>query len=315
MPEPSQPAPGTQRRIFGRLRAQPGYRTAILAFVLTVILGVGSTVAYAYWNQSTTITVTGSTRSDLPANTTLVGAQPVFQSRPGKPAYDSCKPTFGSTYTDMTFVWKAAERAKSYLVTVKSTNSGYPFADMNTKTDTQTVSAASASFRFPRLDSQPDTRYVVRVMPMSGATPGDPLYFTFLYGKDTNTCWGSADFADFGKLPGGSPFPPLGSAGEVQCAPFVGTGAGGYSDIGLSWATAGKATSYSVRILNPAGYGAETSVSTTSTTFRVPRVAPESNGELYFGQYIVRVQPMNGVVAGDPVYWTYQLGQGSRQCW
>jgi hypothetical protein len=280
-----------------------------------VVLGIGGTAAYAYWSQSAAVAITATTRSDLPANTTLVGAQPALQSRPGKPSFDSCKPTFGSTYADMTFAWKAVERAGSYLVTVKSANGSYPFADMKTKTDTQTVSAASASFRFPRLESQPDTTYVVRVLPMNGATPGDPLYFTFLYGKNTNTCWDSANFADFGKLPGGSPFPPLGSAGEVQCAPFSSTGAGGYSDIGLSWATAGKATSYSVRILNPAGYGAETSVSTTSTTFRVSRVAPESNREPYFGQYIVRVQPMNGAVAGDPVYWTYQLGQGSRECW
>ncbi|MBP3037140.1 hypothetical protein J2M53_12890 [Arthrobacter sp. zg-ZUI100] len=41
---------------FGRLRAQPGFRTASIAFVLTVVLGIGSTAAYAYWSQSNTVT-------------------------------------------------------------------------------------------------------------------------------------------------------------------------------------------------------------------------------------------------------------------
>ncbi|MCQ1954407.1 hypothetical protein [Arthrobacter sp. zg-Y238] len=46
---------------FARLRAQPGFRAAAVAFVLTVILGVGGPAAYAYWTQSTAVTVTGTT--------------------------------------------------------------------------------------------------------------------------------------------------------------------------------------------------------------------------------------------------------------
>ena len=314
--DPEQP----RRSGLARLRAQPGFRTAVIAFVLTVVLGIGGTAAYAYWSQSAAVTIKATTRSDLPANTTLIGAQPVLAARPGLPSFGQCKPKLTGQYADMTFDWSDVDRANSYLITVKSTNPGYAFADITTKSDTKTVSAATASFRFPRTPSRPAkgedpayyTEYVIRVLPMNGTVAGDPLYFSFLYSYDTNACWSGADLSHF---TGGSPFPPLGSAGEVQCAPLAGTGSGGYSDLGVSWARADKATSYSVRIVNPAGYGAETSVSTTSTTFRVPRVSPESETEPYFGQYIVRVQPMNGAVAGDPVYKTLQLGKWSQECW
>ncbi|MCC9146152.1 MULTISPECIES: hypothetical protein [unclassified Arthrobacter] len=41
-----------------RLRPQPGLRTAAAAFIVTVLLGLGGTAAYAYWSQSTTATIT-----------------------------------------------------------------------------------------------------------------------------------------------------------------------------------------------------------------------------------------------------------------
>lgn len=52
---------GERRGWFGRLRAQPGFRAASVAFLLTVVLGVGSTVAYAYWSHTTTVRIMGST--------------------------------------------------------------------------------------------------------------------------------------------------------------------------------------------------------------------------------------------------------------
>ena len=42
---------------FSRLRAVPGFRTAAVAFFLTVVLGIGGTAAYAYWQVSTTATI------------------------------------------------------------------------------------------------------------------------------------------------------------------------------------------------------------------------------------------------------------------
>ena len=46
---------------FSRLRAQPGFRTAAVVFVLTVVLGLGGPAAYAYWSQSTAVTISGKT--------------------------------------------------------------------------------------------------------------------------------------------------------------------------------------------------------------------------------------------------------------
>ena len=41
-----------ERGWFSRLRAQPGFRTAFVAFCLTVILGIGAPAAYAVWSSS-----------------------------------------------------------------------------------------------------------------------------------------------------------------------------------------------------------------------------------------------------------------------
>ncbi|WP_104104484.1 hypothetical protein [Arthrobacter sp. 08Y14] len=66
----SQPVPEKRLGWFGRLRSQPGFRTASVAFVLTVVLGIGSTVAYAYWGQRNTVTQLVTTeRQALPAIT------------------------------------------------------------------------------------------------------------------------------------------------------------------------------------------------------------------------------------------------------
>lgn len=40
-------------------RKLPGLRAAAMAFVLTVVLGIGGTAAYAYWNQQTLLSITG----------------------------------------------------------------------------------------------------------------------------------------------------------------------------------------------------------------------------------------------------------------
>ncbi len=43
-----------------RLRAQPGFRTAVIVFFLTVAVGAGGPAAYAYWSQSTQGEITGT---------------------------------------------------------------------------------------------------------------------------------------------------------------------------------------------------------------------------------------------------------------
>ncbi|MCC9179002.1 hypothetical protein [Arthrobacter sp. zg-Y750] len=51
-------APRVDTGRFGRLRRLPGFRTAAVAFLLTVVLGLGGTAAYAYWSASTAATIT-----------------------------------------------------------------------------------------------------------------------------------------------------------------------------------------------------------------------------------------------------------------
>ncbi|MCC9205452.1 hypothetical protein [Arthrobacter sp. zg-Y769] len=59
--ERSDAVPGTRPGPVTRLRAQPGFRAAAVVFVLTVVLGAGGPAAYAFWSQSTAVTITGST--------------------------------------------------------------------------------------------------------------------------------------------------------------------------------------------------------------------------------------------------------------
>ncbi|MCQ1987806.1 hypothetical protein [Arthrobacter sp. zg-Y844] len=59
-----------------RLRAQPGFRTAAVVFVLTVVLGLGGPAAYAYWSQSTAVTISG-----LPTAKVQTPAAPVCTTR------------------------------------------------------------------------------------------------------------------------------------------------------------------------------------------------------------------------------------------
>lgn len=303
----------------GWLRAQSGFRTAVIAFALTVVLGIGGTAAYAYWSQSATVVFTATTRSDLPANTTLIGAQPALQIRPGPLSTPTCATAkthlamINDTYTDIDFSWPAATRATSYEITIRS-DSSYVYQQ------TQRVKAPTAKFVFERLQSEDNgnqkganppfyTKYTVRILPMNGDVPGDPVYRALEYAHWSVSCNGGVSAV----APLAS---PLGSAGEVQCAtPVSGTGAGGYSDLTVNWARADKATSYSVRMVSPGGHGGEMTVTGTKASFRIMRPAPESNTAPYFATYVVRVQPMNGTVAGDPVYLQqYQFYSWGQRC-
>lgn len=61
------PETGDGRRpgVFGRLRRQPGFRTAVIAFIVTVVLGLGGTAAYAYWSASTAATIMVTPKANL----------------------------------------------------------------------------------------------------------------------------------------------------------------------------------------------------------------------------------------------------------
>lgn len=48
-----------------RLRAQPGFKAAAVAFCLTLVLGLGGGAAYAYWQASARADITASTQPVL----------------------------------------------------------------------------------------------------------------------------------------------------------------------------------------------------------------------------------------------------------
>jgi hypothetical protein len=314
----SRAKPGQRLGALGWVRAQPGFRTAVIAFVLTVVLGIGGTAAYAYWSQSAAIAITATTRSDLPANTTLVGAQPAFQARPGTPTGYTCKPLLDyekmrpNNYADIRFSWGGAAGATSYVITVKGKNGTFTYDQ------SQTVATAAADFRFGRIADQNGkpgtgpslfyTKYTVRVMPMAGAVPGDPLYFTYEYEHyNTSNCYWSE--------PTGAS--PVGSVAPLVCStPVTVGGAAGYSDLKMSWTGASGATGYSVTMVNgDRSYGGELLSTGTSASFRIMRPQPESGEAPYFATYSVRVQPMNGSLAGDPVYLQgYQFYSWGQKC-
>lgn len=305
---------------FRRLRTQPGFRSATIAFVLTVVLGVGGTAAYAYWSQSASVAITGTTRSTLPADTALVASPPSVQSRPGGLTGYTCTARLTdeqmrpNAFADIRFAWAEAANATSYVITVRNTSGSYLYDK------SQTVTATQADFRFERLVSDgygkpvgsPSpfyTKYTVRVMPMNGNVPGDPLYFTYEYEHyKSDNCYYSQPI-------GAS---PLGSVAPLTCAtPAFTTGPQGYSELRLSWPAAARATSYSVSMVAKNGsYGGEVTVPGTSAALRIMRPTPVAGDAAYLTRYTVRVQPMNGPgAAGDPIYLTYQVGANSHECW
>lgn len=287
-----------------------------MAFVLTVVLGAGSTIAYAYWSQSTPVAISGTTRSEVPAGTSPVTANPVLAPRPGTPAGATCAAVLSelemrpNNFADIKFSWAAGAAATSYVVTVRSAAANYD--------QTQTVNAAQANFRFGRLPSDQNgkpvgsaspfyTKYTVRVMPMNGTVAGDPLYFTYAYEHYSSTnCYysDSAGAAPLGDIKLTCALPPFDSTADYAQARFT-------------WSGSSGAKNYLVTMTaqNGSGYGGEQVVTAGTAAFSVLMPKPVPGGAPYLGPYTLRVQPLNGTLAGDPRYLTYQLGSNSHQCW
>ena len=156
-----------------------------------MVLGAGSTIAYAYWSQSTPVAISGTTRSEVPAGTAPVTDNPVLAARPGTLSGQTCAAKLSDVemrpndFADVRFAWTGTG-ATSYLVTVRSKDGRYAYDK------SQTVKANQADFRFERLKSDEYgkpignsspfyTKYTVRVMPLNSGIPGDPLYFTYEY--------------------------------------------------------------------------------------------------------------------------------------
>ena len=295
---------GKNPGLLRRFRAVPGSRIAMVAFFLTIALAAGGSAAYALWSQRGDAAVTAVAGAPKPGPT-AAGGGPIDVTAniqtawAGKLSGITCARVQvqepGST--GIRFSWPNLSTATSYVVSVKSTSAGYTYTQ-----PAQTVGSPHATFVFPDkrdTESAPYyVNYVIRVMPMKGTTAGDPLYLTFQHRRyETNNC-----------------YEPRGVETNVVMSPLqftsltcrlVGLSNSTTADLPLSWTAVPGAASYRVSIRPAAGYsrtyGADIVTASTSATFRFPV-------EQTTGKYVVRVQPMNGTVAGDPAYVTYRMG-------
>lgn len=316
------------------LRKLPGFKTAAVAFVVTVLLGSGG-IAIANWNQSatTTIEITAgaaptpsptvvptpeSTPTPSPtlvptptptansADTANIVANPVIRSLPSTidPATITCSSSGNSG--NFTIGWNGSQASGiSYVVSLKSQTSSALFQQ------TQIVSQKTVGFSLDN-KSAAYGNYLLRIQPLNTSTgvAGDPSYRTLRhFGKDNSGC-------DYGATDGQ---PPLGAL-LVSTEPMAARPNDNL--LKVSW-TPGTATSYVVTIvLANAGskYGVEFTTSTLGTTLAFPprpwnQAGTNVADAAFFGKYSLRILPMNGTQAGDPVYKTVQYGPYDLTVW
>lgn len=351
--EPQEPDTETGRAKQGfSLSALPGIKTAAVAFVLTILLGGGG-MAIANWNQSATTTVditagaaptptpapvptpaptvaptptpapvpttppvvptptptptpTPSPTPTTPAGPGNIVANPVTMALPAQvdPATVTCANAGNSG--NFTIGWAANEAAgTSYVVTLKSQTSSTVFQQ------TQTVTQRTVGFSLDNKSSAYGN-YLLRIQAVDSTTgaAGDPSYRTLRYfGKDNFGC-------DYGASDGQ---PPLGAL-TVRSEPAAPRPHDNV--LKLNWASH-AATSYLVTIVLPTSspkYGTEFSISERGATLVFPprpwnQSGTNVAGAAFFGQYSLRILPMNGAQAGDPVYKTVQYGPYDFSVW
>ncbi|MDJ0314003.1 hypothetical protein [Arthrobacter sp. H35-D1] len=316
------------------LRNLPGFTTAAVAFAMVLLLGGGG-IAIAKWNQSATATinitagaaptsaptpvptqapsaspsptpaptVAPTTPAPVPEGSGNIVANPMIAKRPAQMDLEElgCKNKGsgkGGT-ARFKFEWDDdGENTTRYVVTLTAIAAG------KTYSQTQIVKDDETTFN---LENKPADygEYILRVQPMNGDVAGDPVYLTFLYSAGLRAnCY---DYRRTGPSPLGA---------------FTVNAATHDNVLNLTW-TAAKATGYVVSIeqSGEGGYGAEFATTTlgSSLTFP-PRVLDQwgntvTRGNHYFGKYSLRIQPMNGTQAGDPVYKTVQYGPNDFTVW
>lgn len=112
-----EPETGTGR--LARLRGLPGFRTAAVAFVLTAVLGLGGTAAYAYWSASTaaTITVTPTVGFGTPS-----GLACEWHADPNKIYWNAVPETAVDSDVVYLLTFTQGSRTKSYAVPLRTTS-------------------------------------------------------------------------------------------------------------------------------------------------------------------------------------------------
>ncbi|MFQ4150492.1 hypothetical protein AAGW05_17705 [Arthrobacter sp. LAPM80] len=309
---PQKPGKRTVRR---GLRQLPGFTTAAIAFLVVVLLAGGG-IAVAQWNQSATavFSITAGAApvptptptpppTVPPAASGNVVAAPVMDIRPSvmsarqitcAPVKEPAQAVKDSTAA-FNFSWAPAGSTTSYVTSLTFSGKGSSYQQSQSVTGNQalyTLANSAAAFGL----------YILRIQPMNGGVAGDPIYRTFQHSAQLNAnCYDAS--------PDGQS--PLGS--------FTANAAASENFLTLSWTTAAKATSYVVSIeQNDGTYGAELIVTTLGTKLTFP---PRSqNGQVikrapYYGNYTLRILPMNGPQAGDPVYKTVQYQPYSFITW
>lgn len=291
----------------------PGLRTAVAAFVLTVVVGTGG-IAVANWNQSATTTIDVTAGAQATAEPTPpppvaapgnIVANPAVMALPAIVDAATIACTSPGHSGNFTFSWAGNHAAgTSYVVSLKSLTSQTRFQQ------SQTVAQKSANFS---LDNKAAAygNYLLRIQPIGPAgSAGDPSYRTLrFFGKDNSGC-------DYGASDGQ---PPLGAL-NIRTEPVAPRPNDNL--LKISW-NASAATSYVVTIVLPGTtpkYGAEFTTTALEATLAFParswnQAGTSVSGAPYFGQYSLRIMPMNGNQAGDPVYKTVQYGPYDLTVW
>ncbi len=304
--------PPAERSVVARVRSLPGFTAAAVAFALVVFLGAGAAVAVANWQQGATATIAVTVGAIAPATPTptptppaptgglvLSPPVPVLATRPTPiPVNDvSCAPVPGPSQptdaktTDIRFSWPASANATAYSVTLQ--------ADAGSYISSQMVTGAAAVFTLGR-PAAPYGNYGLRIQPMNGSVAGDAVYRTYIYGA-----WGSTNCTYHAAAPS-----PLGSITAVD---FQGptdqqlnSGRNLTAAMTFTWSKSTGATSYVVTLTSKSSsYGAEVAVNGPSATLTFPWTTSNDRAP-YFADYDLRIQPMQGTLAGDPVYRVFQ---------
>lgn len=300
-PEANRPAWGWARR----LRALPGFKAAVVAFLVTVILGGGTIAAVANWQQSSTATIAITAGAAMPTPPPLYGnvvTPAVFVTRPATLVDVTCTSPKDPPNIDFTVTWPAAENASAYAVTLFHAGSSDSIASHSVTTNT-------AIFTFGE-PGPADGDYVLRIQPFAGANAGDAVYRNVTFAQKKFSPCPTA-----GTTSGPS---PLGAVSPTAQPVVRGAAT---STMAIKWTPSAGAASYVVTVKSStSGYGTEFTTSDLTATLTFPQAARDAAGNLinpadasapYYGDYTFRIQPMNGTTAGDPVYMTIKYYSSS----
>jgi hypothetical protein len=309
----SNSSPGTDRG----LRNWPGFTTAAVVFLLIVLLGVGG-AAIANWNQSATVAIAITAGAPPKPSATPTPNDPATTSPPAtapptgppspaanilpNPSYTAVPAAWGANPVacsangnsgSFTFSWtKDPAVGISYVVSFKLKS-----AAAYSTTETTSNSTFNRSLGNNPTDSG---EYVLRIQAMlNGAVAGDAIYTTLLY--TAKVAWSCS----------------TGTVGQSPLSAFTVSTAAmaprpNDNVLQVNWTAVSGATKYVVTVKSTttaSSYGAECAPTTLGVTLIFPPRVFDQQGipalqGAYYGQYSLRILPMNGNQAGDPIYKT-----------